>query len=93
MWLTQLSAGDGYLAHVFGPLVLAGIGIGLSFVPMTLAATAGVPTHQAGLASGLINTTRQIGGAVGLAVMATIAAGTSTPTGSTARSGSAPPPW
>ena len=80
VWLTQLSAGDGYLAHVFGPLVLAGIGLGLSFVPMTIAATADVPTHQAGLASGLLNTTRQVGGAVGLAVMATIAAGASTPT-------------
>jgi predicted MFS family arabinose efflux permease len=79
-WLTQLSAGDGYLAHVFGPLVLAGLGLGLSFVPMTIAATADVPIHQAGLASGLINTTRQIGGAVGLAVMATIAAGASSPT-------------
>jgi EmrB/QacA subfamily drug resistance transporter len=79
-WLTQLSAGDGYLAHVFGPLVLAGLGLGLSFVPMTIAATADMPIHQAGLASGLINTTRQIGGAVGLAVMATIAAGASSPT-------------
>ena len=73
-WLTQLSAGDGYLDHMFGPLVLTGLGLGLSFVPMTIAATADVPLHQAGLASGLINTTRQIGGAVGLAAMATIAA-------------------
>ena len=53
-WLAQLSAGDGYLVHVFGPLTLAGIGLGLSFVPMTIAATADVPTHQAGLASGLL---------------------------------------
>jgi EmrB/QacA subfamily drug resistance transporter len=77
LWLSQLSAGDGYLAHVFGPLVLAGVGLGLAFVPMTIAATADVPIHEAGLASGLINTTRQIGGAVGLAVMATVAAGAS----------------
>jgi EmrB/QacA subfamily drug resistance transporter len=77
LWLSGLSAGDSYLTHVFGPLVLAGVGLGLSFVPMTIAATADVPVHQAGLASGLINTTRQMGGAVGLAVMATVAAGAS----------------
>jgi EmrB/QacA subfamily drug resistance transporter len=79
-WLSQLSAGDNYFAHIFGALVIVGLGIGVSFVPMTIAATADVPIHQAGLASGLINTTRQVGGAVGLAVMATIAAGASSPT-------------
>ena len=56
-----------------GPLILIGLGIGMSFVPMTLSATAGVPPHEAGLASGLINTTRQVGGALGLAIMATVA--------------------
>jgi predicted MFS family arabinose efflux permease len=62
LWLgLTLGAGDAYLSHVFGPLILFGIGIGLSFVPMTLAATQGVPPHQAGLASGLINTTRPRG--------------------------------
>ena len=60
--------------------MLAGIGLGMSFVPMTIAATGDVPIHQAGLASGLINTARQVGGAVGLAVMATVAAGASSPT-------------
>jgi EmrB/QacA subfamily drug resistance transporter len=79
-WLGQLSAGDSYVTHVFGALVLTGLGMGISFVPMTIAATADVPRHQAGLASGLINTSRQIGGAVGLAVMATVAAGASSPT-------------
>jgi EmrB/QacA subfamily drug resistance transporter len=79
-WLSQLSTGDGYFAHAFGALVITGLGLGLTFVPMTIAATADVPLHQAGLASGLINTTRQIGGAVGLAVMATIAAQASSPT-------------
>ncbi|MGO9660574.1 MAG: MFS transporter [Acidimicrobiales bacterium] len=78
VWLTSLVPGDGYWAHLFGPLVLAGTGFGLSFVPMVMAATAGVPPTQAGLAAGLINTTRQIGGAVGLAVMATFAASAAT---------------
>ena len=75
-WLAALPFGGSYATHVLGPLLLFGIGLGLSFVPMTIAATTGVPVHQAGLASGLINTTRQVGGAVGLAAMATIAAST-----------------
>ncbi len=74
-WMTQLSPGDGYWSGVFLPGLLVGAGFGLSFVPMTMGATAGVPPQQAGLASGLVNTTRQVGGAIGLAVTATIAAG------------------
>jgi EmrB/QacA subfamily drug resistance transporter len=85
-WLTTLTPTAGYWSHVFGPLVLVGIGLGLSFVPMTIAATSGVPVHQAGLASALINTTRQMGGAVGLAVMATIAASAASHHGATAAS-------
>ncbi len=73
LWLSQVQAGDAFLVHVLGPEILIGLGFGLSFVPMTLSATAGVPVHEAGLASGLINTTRQIGGALGLAIMATVA--------------------
>ncbi len=73
LWLSRVGAGDPYLVHVLGPVILVGLGIGVSFVPMTLAATTGVPVHEAGLASGLINTTRQVGGALGLAVMATVA--------------------
>jgi EmrB/QacA subfamily drug resistance transporter len=77
LWMSALSFGAGYWVHMFGPLALFGLGIGFSFVPMTLTATAGVPPKEAGLASGLINTTRQMGGAVGLAVLATLAASTS----------------
>jgi EmrB/QacA subfamily drug resistance transporter len=73
LWLSLVQAGDPYLVHVLGPEILIGLGFGLSFIPMTLSATAGVPVHEAGLASGLINTTRQIGGALGLAIMATVA--------------------
>jgi EmrB/QacA subfamily drug resistance transporter len=72
-WMSTVSAHAGYFAHVFGPVVLVGVGLGLTFVPMTMAATTGVPPHEAGLASGLVNTSRQVGGAVGLAVMATVA--------------------
>jgi MFS family permease len=72
-WMSVVAAHAGYFAHVFGPVLLVGVGLGLSFVPMTMAATTGVPTHEAGLASGLVNTSRQVGGAVGLAVMATVA--------------------
>jgi EmrB/QacA subfamily drug resistance transporter len=72
-WLSALAPGQSYAAHILAPVVLTGFGFGLSFVPMVLAATVGLPSHQAGLASGLINTTRQIGGAIGLAVLATVA--------------------
>jgi EmrB/QacA subfamily drug resistance transporter len=72
-WMSTVSAHAGYFAHVFGPVLLVGVGLGLSFVPMTMAGTSGVPPHEAGLAAGLINTSRQVGGAVGLAAMATVA--------------------
>jgi EmrB/QacA subfamily drug resistance transporter len=62
----------GYVTALLIPLAVAGLGIGLSFVPMTLAATMGVPTSEAGLASGLLNTSRQLGGALGLAALATV---------------------
>jgi EmrB/QacA subfamily drug resistance transporter len=73
-WLTQLAPGDGYWPSVLLPELLTGTGFGLSFVPITLGGTAGIPAHEAGLASGLLNTTRQVGGAVGLAVTAAVAA-------------------
>lgn len=72
-WLAGLAPGDGFWSNVFWPELLTGTGMGLSFVPITLAATAGVPSHQAGLASGLLNTTRQMGGAIGLAATAAVA--------------------
>jgi EmrB/QacA subfamily drug resistance transporter len=65
---------SGYVTALFIPLVVAGLAIGLSFVPLTLAATMGVPTSEAGLASGLLNTSRQLGGALGLAALTTVSA-------------------
>jgi EmrB/QacA subfamily drug resistance transporter len=73
VWFGQVSVGGGYVTDVLGPSILAAIGLGFSFVPVTIAAMAGVDEHEAGLASGLINTTQQVGGALGLAVLATVA--------------------
>jgi EmrB/QacA subfamily drug resistance transporter len=86
LWMSFLSFGDGYWTHMFLPFALFGLGVGTSFVPMTLTATTGVPIEEAGLASGLINTTRQVGGALGLAVLATLAANVTRDDRSSARS-------
>ncbi|TCJ30475.1 MULTISPECIES: MFS transporter [unclassified Parafrankia] len=72
-WLSALSAHGSYWSEVFGPLTLLGFGMGINMVAVTTAATAGVPPQLAGLASGLLNTARQIGAAVGLAVLAIVA--------------------
>jgi len=72
--LTQLPAHGHYFPNVFPALILGGIGLAGSFVPVTIAGLTGVDRGNAGVASGLINTSRQIGGAVGLAAVSTIAA-------------------
>jgi EmrB/QacA subfamily drug resistance transporter len=69
----RLPTHGSYVADVLAPSLLVSVGIGLSFVPVTIAAVAGVAPQQAGLASGLINTSRQVGGSLGLAVLATVA--------------------
>jgi EmrB/QacA subfamily drug resistance transporter len=73
LWFTQVDAGGSYVSDLLGPMLLAAVGLGLAFVSMTVAAVSGVEAHEAGLASGLINTSQQIGGALGLAILATIA--------------------
>ena len=73
VYLTQVSAGGSYFGDVFLGLLLCGPGVGLTFVTVSIAALAGVPEHQAGLASGLSNTTFQIGAALGVAVVSTVA--------------------
>jgi EmrB/QacA subfamily drug resistance transporter len=72
-WFSQVSVGGGFASDILGPSLLAAVGLGFAFVPQTIAAVAGVRDHEAGLASGLINTSQQVGGALGLAVLATIA--------------------
>ncbi|HET9091968.1 MAG TPA: MFS transporter [Acidimicrobiales bacterium] len=72
-WLGQVGLSTGYWSGFFVPSVLVTFGLGLSFTPLAYSATAGVRPEQAGLASGLVNTSRQIGGAIGLAALATLA--------------------
>ena len=69
----RLPVDGSYWADVLGPALLVSFGLGLSFVPVTIAAVTGVRPEQAGLASGLVNTSRQVGGSLGLAILATIA--------------------
>jgi EmrB/QacA subfamily drug resistance transporter len=73
VWFSQVSPDGSYVSDILFPSLLAAIGLGLAFVSMTVAAVSGVEAHEAGLASGLINTSQQIGGALGLAILATIA--------------------
>jgi EmrB/QacA subfamily drug resistance transporter len=73
VFFTQVSVGGSYWSDLLPGFLLIGIGIGFSYVPITIAALAGVEAAEAGLASGLINTSQQIGGALGIAALSTIA--------------------
>jgi MFS family permease len=74
LWFAQVPAPGGtYLGNILGPSLLAAVGLGFAFVPVTIAAVTGTEPHEAGLASGLINTSQQVGGALGLAILATVA--------------------
>jgi EmrB/QacA subfamily drug resistance transporter len=73
-WLTRLPLDGQYFSDLFPALILGGAGLGLSFVPITIGGLAGVERSDAGVASGLINTSRQVGGAIGIAAVSAIAA-------------------
>jgi predicted MFS family arabinose efflux permease len=73
LWFAQVPADGSYVSNLLGPMILAAIGLGLAFVPVTIAAVSNVSSDDSGLASGLINTSQQVGGALGLAVLGTIA--------------------
>jgi EmrB/QacA subfamily drug resistance transporter len=73
-WLSFVQAGDSYWTGASGGGILATFGMGLAFTPIALLATGGVPHQEAGLASGLVNCSRQIGASVGLAALTTLAA-------------------
>jgi MFS family permease len=73
LMFTDVSVHGTYLGVMLVPSLLVALGIGFSFVPATILAVQGVQSHEAGLASGLVNTSRLFGGALGLAVLAAIA--------------------
>jgi len=74
LWATQVPVHGPYWAHLAGPFVIVGVGTAFAFIPVSIAALAGVAGHEAGLASGLLNTSQQLGGAIGVAIASTIAA-------------------
>jgi MFS family permease len=78
VYFAQISPHGTYLGTLLPGFLLAGIGLGLSFVPVTIGAMSGVIPSEAGVASGLITTTQQIGGALGVAVLSTIAVSATT---------------
>jgi EmrB/QacA subfamily drug resistance transporter len=73
-WFTQISADGSYVVDVLPAIVLVGIGVGSAFPSLMTLAMSGVEPQDAGLASGLVNTTAQVGGALGLAILATLSA-------------------
>jgi EmrB/QacA subfamily drug resistance transporter len=73
LWFSQVSVSGDFKTDILGPSLLAAFGLGFAFVPVTIAAVSNVTDRDAGLASGLINTSQQVGGALGLAVLSTIA--------------------
>jgi EmrB/QacA subfamily drug resistance transporter len=74
IWAAQVPAGGHFLQNLAGPFAVAGAGTAFAFIPISIGALAGVAEHQAGLASGLLNTSQQLGGAIGIAIASSIAA-------------------
>src|SRR4249919_985319 len=73
IFFTQVSVDGSYVSDLLPGFLLVGVGLGFSFVPVSIAALAGATDKEAGLQSGLINTSQQIGGALGLAILSTVA--------------------
>jgi EmrB/QacA subfamily drug resistance transporter len=74
LWATQVPVHGHFWSDLAGPFFIAGMGTAFAFIPVSIAGLAGVGKHEAGLASGLLNTSQQLGGAIGVAVVSTIAA-------------------
>ena len=71
-WLSRITPAAGYLPGVLGPMLLLGAGMGVVFVPLTMASLAGVRPEDSGAASSMVNVTQQIGGSLGLAILVTV---------------------
>jgi EmrB/QacA subfamily drug resistance transporter len=71
-WLSTVSQSTGYLSGVLGPMLLFGIGMGVVFVPLTMASLAGVRPEDSGAASSMVNVMQQVGGSLGLAALVTV---------------------
>lgn len=74
LWLSRLHVGSDYISGLLPAFIIMPIGMGMTFMPTIAAATSGVPAHESGLASGLITTSQQMGGALGLAILSGVAA-------------------
>lgn len=73
IWIAQATPSQGYFASLFGPLLLFGVGAGCSFMPLSVTILAGVPTADAGAASGMLQTAQQTGAALGVAALTSLA--------------------
>jgi EmrB/QacA subfamily drug resistance transporter len=74
LWATQVPVHGHYAGNLLGPFAVAGAGTAFAFIPISIAGLAGVEEHRAGLASGLLSTTQQLGGAIGIAIASSVAA-------------------
>jgi EmrB/QacA subfamily drug resistance transporter len=74
LWATQMPVDGQFWANMFGPFLVVGIGTAFAFIPVSIGALSGVTEHQAGLASGLIYTSQELGGALGIAIASSVAA-------------------
>ncbi len=74
IWATQVPVHGHFAPNLLGPFVVAGAGTAFAFIPISIAALAGVEQHRAGLASGLLSTSQQLGGALGIAIASSVAA-------------------
>ena len=74
LWATQTPVQGHFVGNLLGPFVVAGAGTAFAFIPISIAALTGMEQHRAGLASGLLNTSQQLGGALGIAIASSVAA-------------------